>query len=631
MPSRQPSAARSIQSSSSPQPIPRSRGEREHPRRSTSGAIATQRAALDERRQPRARARTRARDAVADLGARGVGRLREAETGARRQRRRARRRRLARTRCRRRERTTGPSGAARAARAASLRSGELLARPLDRRCTPRAPARRSSSAHHAVAQPACERGLEQPLDVARVRARGRSPTIAAARSSRRARRGSRRRRARRSVRRPGRRPAPSTRAPLGRELARAREAPLDPGDDLVERARLVEGARTGDVAVVLADHALRGPRLAGRRALVVEDADRGPVVDERVEQDRARRSTTTASACWRSVASTSMSVKLGSCTAAPGRPSAAANRSRHSRSRGCGRKRSEKRAVAPDLAPTTRRGARRTALVRRVRRRVPHHRDDRPRGVEPVAAGEASSNAARGRRLVEDVRLRPAGHDDPLARRRRGSGRGRRASARSGRRSGRGRSRSRPCRRCDPSSRRSRRCVRPSRRAEHDERRRRLHLEVREDERRPLRARAAAGARSRRSAAARSASARIARSIRGRTRQRPDARRVEELVAVAGQHPLAVEAVAQVEADRERVVADPPVEPAVGAAADALGRRRPAPGRGRRRRDARTRPGAAPPTRSASARRNVNATAAAARRAAPRSRRRSRSRRRRGP
>ena len=37
-------------------------------------------------------------------------------------------------------------------------------------------------------------------------------------------------------------------------------------------------------------------------------------------------------------------------------------------------------------------------------------------------------------------------------------------------------------------------------------------------------------------------------------------------------HALAVEAVAQVEPDRERVVADPLVEPAVDAATDALGR-----------------------------------------------------------
>ena len=41
---------------------------------------------------------------------------------------------------------------------------------------------------------------------------------------------------------------------------------------------------------------------------------------------------------------------------------------------------------------------------------------------------------------------------------------------------------------------------------------------------------------------------------------------------MAGLHPLAVEPVPQVEADRERVVADPPVEPAVDATADALRR-----------------------------------------------------------
>ena len=41
---------------------------------------------------------------------------------------------------------------------------------------------------------------------------------------------------------------------------------------------------------------------------------------------------------------------------------------------------------------------------------------------------------------------------------------------------------------------------------------------------------------------------------------------------MAGLHPLAVEPVAQVEADRERVVADLAVEPAIDAAADALRR-----------------------------------------------------------
>ncbi len=56
---------------------------------------------------------------------------------------------------------------------------------------------------------------------------------------------------------------------------------------------------------------------------------------------------TTQAACCSSVASVSRSVKLGSCTAAPSTPSAAANRSRQRESRGCGRKRSEKRASAP--------------------------------------------------------------------------------------------------------------------------------------------------------------------------------------------------------------------------------------------------------------------------------------------
>ena len=89
---------------------------------------------------------------------------------------------------------------------------------------------------------------------------------------------------------PSRRPTTraATAPALRRQLTGCVEAPLDPGHDLLERARLVESPGLGDVPVVLADHALRGPRLARRGALVVEDADGGPVVDERVEEHRAR-------------------------------------------------------------------------------------------------------------------------------------------------------------------------------------------------------------------------------------------------------------------------------------------------------------------------------------------------------
>ena len=54
-------------------------------------------------------------------------------------------------------------------------------------------------------------------------------------------------------------------------------------------------------------------------------------------------------------------------------------------------------------------------------------------------------------------------------------------------------------------------------------------------------------------------------------RERPDPVRVEQVVAVPRVHALAVEAVAQVQPDRERVVADPLVEPTVDAATGALG------------------------------------------------------------
>ena len=49
--------------------------------------------------------------------------------------------------------------------------------------------------------------------------------------------------------------------------------------------------------------------------------------------------------------------------------------------------------------------------------------------------------------------------------------------------------------------------------------------------------------------------------------KRPRARGVEHPVVVTGRHALAMESLPLVQPDRERVVADPPVEPAVEAAA----------------------------------------------------------------
>jgi len=76
--------------------------------------------------------------------------------------------------------------------------------------------------------------------------------------------------------------------PFRSELVRARERALDPVDDLLEALRPVEGAGCCELLVVLADDVLRRPRLARRRALVVEDADGRAIAHERVEEDRAR-------------------------------------------------------------------------------------------------------------------------------------------------------------------------------------------------------------------------------------------------------------------------------------------------------------------------------------------------------
>ena len=245
------------------------------------------------------------------------------------------------------------------------------------------------------------------------------------------------------------------RPPLRLELTGAREAALDPGRDLLERAGLVERARFGDVAVVLADHALRGPRLAGRRPFVVEDADRRPVVDERVEQHRAG----VDDDGLRVLEDRREHLDVREARLLHRRPGTAERRGEALAPLAVARvgPKEEREALArARFGPPRDEPLEEGALVGRVRRRVPHHRDDRTRGVEPVAA----ENLVEGRRAVAARGRRPpAATRSPRSARagRRGSGRGRRASARSGRRSRRARSRSRPSRRCDPSSRRSRR------------------------------------------------------------------------------------------------------------------------------------------------------------------------------
>src|SRR5205814_4915583 len=73
---------------------------------------------------------------------------------------------------------------------------------------------------------------------------------------------------------------------LVRQLVRLGEPALDAGDYVFESLGTVERSGGHQLAVVLPAHVLQSPALAGRRALVVEDTDRGPLVDARVEQDR---------------------------------------------------------------------------------------------------------------------------------------------------------------------------------------------------------------------------------------------------------------------------------------------------------------------------------------------------------
>ena len=65
-----------------------------------------------------------------------------------------------------------------------------------------------------------------------------------------------------------------------------RERALDARDDLLEPRCAVERFGLDQLTVVLAADVLQREALAGRRALVVEHAHGGPIVDQCIEQDR---------------------------------------------------------------------------------------------------------------------------------------------------------------------------------------------------------------------------------------------------------------------------------------------------------------------------------------------------------
>ena len=193
------------------------------------------------------------------------------------------------------------------------------------------------------------------------------------------------------------------------------------GDDLVEGLGAVKGPRLRHVAVVLADHALRRPRLRGRTvvALVVEDADDRPVVDERVEQDRAR----VRDDAGRVLQQRGERLEVCEARLLHRRALDALRGGEPLPPAGVARMRAEEERetrVRTALPPPGDEPGEEPFLVRRVRRRVPHHHHERPRGVESVAAEDRLERLARTRR-VEDVALGPARHHDALERHVRGS------------------------------------------------------------------------------------------------------------------------------------------------------------------------------------------------------------------
>ena len=298
----------------------------------------------------------------------------------------------------------------------------------------------------------------------------------------------------------------------------------------------------------------------------------GTVVDEAVEQDRARVGDDAARVLEQRREHVQVGVARRLDDDVRHVPIAAANRSSQLVSRGCGRKRSEKRPRRPlSSHQRTTRSTKRLSYGVFVGVFPITVTSGRP-GSRPYPRSSALVVLPRTLSVVH-VRLRPAGDDDPAGCDRRGSERDRRASRRSGRCTGPCGARSRPCRRCGPSSPRSPTVGRRSRRAASRNGttrssggwRRRLP-----GIRRRIGPSTALGP----SAARCSASAASAVD-RGMPRQRPDPGKIEPEVPVSWMHPLQVKAVAQVEPDRERVEADPAVEPEIDPAQHLLSRPRP--------------------------------------------------------
>ena len=163
---------------------------------------------------------------------------------------------------------------------------------------------------------------------------------------------------------------------------------------------------------MLADDVLHREALARRGALVVEDADRRTIVDERVEQDRP---------CVRDHAVAVLEecrelleVREARLLHRDSRrsPAPARNRSRHS-DRGDAGERGATAGRASGCLPPVDHARDEPVLERRVGGRVPHDDDERRRRIEPERAEKALVLAPRPPPCV-DVGLRPAAHHDAL-------------------------------------------------------------------------------------------------------------------------------------------------------------------------------------------------------------------------
>ena len=194
------------------------------------------------------------------------------------------------------------------------------------------------------------------------------------------------------------------------QLARVGQRAFEARNHLVEALRAVEGTRGGELLVVLSDDVLRRPRLARRSAFVVEDADGRTIVDERVEEDRPGVRDDRVGVLEKSGElleireARLLEMDAGSATSRrePRGPVPVARM----------RPKQQLEALVRAFLPPGQEPLDEAALVGRVRRRVPHDEHERAGGVEPVGAQERVVLGPRASAL-EDVRLRPAGDDDP--------------------------------------------------------------------------------------------------------------------------------------------------------------------------------------------------------------------------